>query len=226
MLQVLTPTGARPEAFALCARWMARQTYRGAVRWIVVDDGPEPLSVPDMPENIAVEVVRPEPFWREGQNTQARNLLAGLAVVRDGIPLVIFEDDDWYADDWLDHCAEQLKRAELVGECRARYYNVATNRGRQLRNERHASLCSTAMRGKAIQTFRKACQRRPKFIDLELWRTHRSRFLFGGHRVVGIKGLPGRGGIGMGHSKDFAGQSDTDHALLREWVGDDAEVYA
>lgn len=43
--------------------------------------------------------------------------------------------------------------------------------------------------------------------------------------VVGIKGLPGRGGIGMGHRDNFRGTDDPCGALLREWIGEDAEAY-
>lgn len=224
-LQLLTATGARPEAFALCQRWAARQTYTGPVHWIIVDDGPRQQRVERMPENWLTVLIRRAPFWQPGENTQARNLLHGLDAIDPDGPLVIWEDDDWYAPDWLDVVSRELQHAELVGECRARYYNVALQRGRQLNNQSHASLCATAMRGRAIQTFRKACERKQKFIDIELWRSARSRRLFGGHRVVGIKGLPGRGGIGMGHSEDFNGQHDPDQSLLRSWIGDDAEAY-
>jgi hypothetical protein len=226
VLQLLTATGARPEAFALCERWMAAQTYDGPVTWIIVDDGPEPTPVHPSPLGWLQVVVRPAPFWRPGDNTQARNLLKGLDAVDPKHPLVIIEDDDHYRADWLETVVRELAKAELVGECRARYYNIAQRKGRQLRNEGHASLCSTAMRGGALATFRLACQRAPKFIDLELWRRHRSRHLFVGYRVVGIKGLPGRGGIGMGHRDDFRGEYDPDGALLRQWVGDDARFYA
>lgn len=226
MLQLLTATGARPDAFALCERWMAAQTYAGPVTWIVVDDGPVAQPVTKSPKGWVQVVVRPAPFWQPGQNTQARNLLKGLDAVDPAHPLVIIEDDDYYSPEWLEHVAAMLDRAELVGEFLARYYNIAQRCGRQLSNKNHASLCSTAMRGRALETFRIACKRNPKFIDLELWNRHRSRFLFGGHRVVGIKGLPGRGGIGMGHRDDFRGDFDPDGALLRQWVGDDARHYA
>lgn len=225
MLQLLTATGARPESFALCERWMAAQTFEGNVTWIIVDDGPDPTPIERSPKGWVQVVVRPAPFWRPGQNTQARNLLRGLDAVDPAQPLVVIEDDDYYAPDWLETAVRELAHAELVGECRARYYNVTQRRGRQLSNANHASLCSTALRGAAIATFRQACARSPKFIDLDLWRRHRSRHLFGGHRVVGIKGLPGRGGIGMGHRKDFNGEYDPDGALLRQWVGEDARYY-
>lgn len=225
MLTLLTATGARPAAWALCERWMARQDYTGPVRWIIVDDGPEPQPVTFQREGWQLVLVRPSPHWAPGQNTQARNLLKGLAAVGPEERLVIIEDDDWYAPDWLTTVAAELEHAELVGEHRARYYNVEQRRGRQLANTGHASLCSTAMRGSALRDFADACRSRPKFIDLELWRRPRERRLFGGHRVVGIKGLPGRGGIGMGHDPDFKGEADPCGSLLRDWIGADAEVY-
>lgn len=226
MLYLLTATGARPEAWAICEKLMTKQDYAGPVRWIIVDDGPEAQPITFSREGWTLEVIRPQPFWQPGQNTQARNLLAGLAVVPADARLVVIEDDDAYRFDWLSHVSKQLDKAELVGECQARYYNLALRKGRQLHNNAHASLCSTAMRGAAIETFRQACRRRPKFIDLELWGRHKSRHLFTGNRVVGIKGLPGRGGIGMGHRDDFKGTLDPDLVLLRQWVGNDAELYA
>jgi hypothetical protein len=36
-LTLITCTADRPEAFQLCERWMARQTYRGSIQWIVAD---------------------------------------------------------------------------------------------------------------------------------------------------------------------------------------------
>ena len=224
MLTLLTATGARPEAWAICERLMMRQTYTGPVHWIIVDDGPDAHPQPLAQDHWDVSVLRPHPRWQPGQNTQARNLLAGLSIVPRNARLVIIEDDDHYATDWLETVDHELDKAELVGEFKARYYNVATKRARQL-NTQHASLCGTAMRGAAIDTFRWACDRHAKFIDLELWRKHRSRHLFGGHRVVGIKGMPGRGGIGMGHAKDFNGDPDPNGAILREWIGDDAALY-
>lgn len=225
MLTLLTATGARPEAFALCERWMAAQDYAGSVRWVIVDDGPEPQPVTLARDGWTVEVIRPTPAWEPGQNTQARNLLAGLEVIGEDARVVCIEDDDHYAPGWLTHIDAQLDHAELVGEGMARYYNVALRVGRQLNNRKHASLCSTAVRGRAIDALRQACQLDAQFIDTGLWRLHPSRHVFGGHRVTGIKGLPGRGGIGMGHKPEFNGTADPDGRLLRKWIGDDAMHY-
>jgi hypothetical protein len=194
------------------------------VRWVIVDDGQDAQPVTFRRDGWTLVVLRPRPYWQPGQNTQARNLLAGLSAIGEGERMVILEDDDWYAPDWLTHVAAQLERAELVGETRARYYNVTQRRARQLVNTAHASLCATAMRGRAIDTFRAVCRTQAKFIDMELWKRHQSRHLFDGHRVVGMKGLPGRGGIGMGHQRLF-GDPDPNGKLLREWIGDDVSTY-
>lgn len=205
---------------------MLAQEYAGPVTWVVVDDGPEPQPVTFRRDGWQVVVIRPAPLWQPGQNTQARNLLKGLEAVPTDARLVIVEDDDHYAPDWLTTVNAKLDRAELVGECFARYYSLPLRRGRQLRNGAHASLCSTAMRDSAIESFRWACLKAPKFIDLELWRRHKPNHLFTGNRVVGIKGLSGRGGIGMGHRENFSGQADPGLTLLREWIGADVELYA
>ncbi len=225
MLTLLTATGCRPLAWALCERWMQAQTYTGPVRWVIVDDGETAQPITFERAGWTLDVVRPKPFWQPGQNTQARNLLAGLAVIRPHEHVAIIEDDDHYKADWLDVVDRELKRAELVGECLARYYNIASGVGRQLNNNRHASLCSTAVRGHALQFLRRACERKQKYIDLDLWRGFRPSRLFDGHRVTGIKGLTGRTGIGMGHAADFSGTRDADRTLLRSWIGADADAY-
>lgn len=226
MLKLLTATGCRQEAWAICEKLMLAQTYTGPVRWIIVDDGKEAQPVTFAREGWQLEVVRREPFWKPGQNTQALNLVAGLARVKPYDRLVILEDDDHYAPDWIETINAALDGADLAGENMARYYNVATSTGRQLNNANHASLCSTGVKGMALEMLRRECKPGVQFIDVNLWRNFKgTKHLFSGGRVTGIKGMPGRGGIGMGHKPDFHGIKDTDGALLREWIGQDAELY-
>ena len=98
MLTLLTTTGGRPKPWAICQQLMAAQTYKGQVRWIIIDDGEEEQKIEFTPQRGLwhMEIYRPEPAWQPGQNTQARNLLAGLAVVKNEENLVIIEDDDFY----------------------------------------------------------------------------------------------------------------------------------
>lgn len=74
MLTLLTATGARPQAWAICERLMMAQDYSGPVRWVIVDDGKEAQPVTFERDGWTLEVIRPAPYWRQGQNTQARNL--------------------------------------------------------------------------------------------------------------------------------------------------------
>lgn len=226
MLTLVTATGCRPQAWALCERWMLAQDYSGAVRWVVVDDGSEPQPITFERDGWAVEVIRPVPYWSQGMNSQARNLLAGLGKVGAGDSVVFIEDDDFYGPGYLSAVAGWLKDAEMVGECAARYYNVAQRKGRQLKNEMHASLCSTAVRGNAINFVRSYCKPGVQYIDVHAWAHFRGpKRLHKTKHVVGIKGLPGRGGIGMGHKDNFRGDLDPDGAMLRDWIGKDAEAY-
>ena len=223
MLTVLTPTGERPEAFELCQRMMARQTYNGPVIWIVVDDGRTPSGVWLKRAKWNVEIIRPEPLWAPGQNTQGRNLLAGLARVGPDTVLTIVEDDDYYAPEWLQWVADHSREAELIGEGDAIYYNVRRRKYRRLSNTEHASLRCTAIRGAAIETFRDVLAVPYRYYDLRLWAQHKDRKVFERRLTVGMKALPGRAGIALGH--DGKGNDDKDGTQLRALIGDDADWY-
>ena len=226
MLTLLTATGCRPEAWAITEQLMLAQDYAGPVRWVIVDDGEKPQPITFEREGWTLEVIRPAPFWKAGQNTQARNLSAGLAVISNDDRVLIIEDDDHVKPTYLRAMNAMLDKADLVGESFARYYNVKTRHYRQLSNAMHASLCSTAVKGGAIEALRRECKPGVQFIDLNLWRNFKgSKLLQRNGLVTGIKGMSGRGGIGMGHKPDFHGIKDEDGALLRELIGQDAGIY-
>jgi hypothetical protein len=228
LLTLLTATGARVEAWAICEQLMEAQDYAGPVRWVIVDDGPVPQPIRFARHDWTLEILRPTPPWEVGQNTQARNLLAGLGAIDGSSRVVLVEDDDWYAPDWLTAVHAALDHAELVGERRARYYHIGDRQAHEHTNMTHASLCSTALRGGALDRLRDVCLFQPRvapigrpitFIDMELWHRHPSRQLFAGHRVVGIKGLPGRHGIGVGHF-GIQSMADPHGEILRRWIGE------
>lgn len=224
MLTILTPTGERPEAFALCQKQLARQSYAGLVRWVVIDDGEVQSSITLRRENWTVEVIRPKPFWKSGENTQGRNLKAGLERVGPDDLLTVWEDDDWYHPDWLSTVVENAPRAELIGERFARYYNAHYRKWKRLSNDEHASLRCSAMRGSAIETFRKILETPHRYYDLRLWMTHKDRALFDTELTLGMKGLPGRPGIAEGHD-GLKGQEDPEGTALRRMIGEDADWY-
>lgn len=226
MLTLLTATGCRPEAWAKCEAMAMRQTYTGAVHWIIVDDGAQPQPVTFKRDNWQLTIVQPTPHWQPGHNTQARNLKEGLQFVQKNAKLVIWEDDDAYHPDWLERANVWLDKHDLVGEAPARYYNMKTKKYRRLGNDRHSSLCSTAMKGPAIELFAKELKPEVQFIDINLWKNYYGKkALYPTEMVTGIKGLPGRGGIGMGHKAEFNGNIDHNGAILRQWAGINADLY-
>lgn len=223
MLTLLTVTGMRQEAWGICLKLMERQSYQGFVKWVIVDDGETPQETTFKRGSWELTIIRREPFWKEGENTQRVNLLTGMNYISDNEKVVIIEDDDYYPENWLKTISDKLDSYDLVGDAPAKYYNVKTGRGRALDNLKHSSLCSTGMKGSAIAEFRKLLRIKQTFIDIELWRKCKNKHLFSDGGVVGIKGLPGRGGIGGGHKASFGEQ---DARLLESWIGQDIEIYS
>lgn len=219
MIKLLTVTGGRPLAWELCKLWMSRQTLKPDA-WIIVDDCDPISNLRGI--DIPVLIIRPQPRWKPGDNTQQRNLLQGLENVSVNDKLIIIEDDDWYRDDYVKTMSAFLDRNNLVGERNALYYHVGQRVYRYCQNRTHASLCSTAMTGDAITKFKRTCEKNVKFIDLELWRSHRGK-LYDTTMTVGIKGLPGRPGIGAGHR--MKGTKDPNLGKLRSRIGGDVRFY-
>jgi hypothetical protein len=233
---LITATGGRPESLRRCGLFVIRQTWGGHLQWIIVDDcapASTPVIEPFAFENAGVEVkwVYPEPKWKPGQNTLARNLLAAIPEVRHDVVLFI-EDDDWYAHTYIDEQVRHLGDADIVGDLPARYYHVPTRYYWQLDNARHASLCQTGLRKSALSHLREICEhpRDREFIDVTLWRSVvGKKALYNGGLVVGMKGLPGRAGIGVGHRPDRSGapwKRDRDFVVLANWIGKlDVQLY-
>lgn len=230
-LTIITPTGDRPEALALLRRYVARQTYRGRLQWIIIDDGRQiAADVPPIPPAGASTFVytyrrRDEPGVPGGSLN--RNLINALRHVQFD-RVAIMEDDDWYAPTYLETMAELLDHHPLAGESRSRYYNVRDRRYYLPGNTRWASLCQTGFRREILAEVDASCRRGTPFIDLELWkRDIRGKHLIHNHGLaVGIKGMPGRRGIGQGgHRTGRQYTADPDLRQLRGWIGDDVERY-
>lgn len=217
---LLTPTGMRPEAFALCERWFARQTYHGVVQWLVADDGAEPLRC-----TMGQTVIRPTPSWRVGENTQFRNLLELIPLIKYD-KIIHWEDDDWYAPGYLATIARQLDEAPLVGEIPTRYYNVRARKWHPFGNDHHASLCQTGMRPEVLPALIRICEDR-RWVDMALWKDFPGK-MYHGEQNVGIKGLPGRPGQVAAHANPRILRrmvADPELKVLRQWIGDDVEAY-
>lgn len=222
-VSLITPTGDRPVAFRFCEEYIARQTWvqnGNPLQWIVVDDGTVPTEC-----TCGQDYVRRKPDG--GPRSLHRNLIAGLRrAAYDRI--LIIEDDDWYAPEYIAHMAGLLETWELVGESRAKYYHVEHRRYRTFGNWRHASLCQTGFRQHLAALVEECCEPVSPFIDMRIWAFDLEKFLEPQSRmVVGIKGMPGRAGIGSGHRNVHRGRyhTDGDGSVLRSWIGADATRY-
>jgi hypothetical protein len=83
-------------------------------------------------------------------------------------------------------------------------------------------------RGDMLDVLRLACRDDDPFVDLRLWGAAQGGRVWNpdARQMIGIKGMPGRAGIGIGHRPRGSWPKDRDLAVLRRWIGDDAEAYA
>lgn len=218
MLFLLTPTGNRLIQFNFCVEMMTNQTYGGDVTWVIVDDGKDHMVTPSVKNWNIIHEKLPEGHG----NTQAKNIIHGLQHCDENSKLIIIEDDDFYHKDWIDIIDKNLEHSEVSGITRAKYYNIKTATYKIHGNRRHSSLCSTGLRGtNAFNFLKDSCVQHRKFIDIHFWRNFSGiKKLFDGNNVIGIKGLPGRGGIGSGHNRPL-NNTDTNGEVLNKWIGKD-----
>lgn len=227
MITLITPTKNRPVPFSLLERWIRRQTYKGPLQWIVVNDGVMPYTY-RMDQDIVVRKQRPG----EGHSLP-ENLLAALPHVK-GQSVFIVEDDDWYAPTFLEESLALLKKGNaLVGLKPSRHYNLHTTRFRTFQLE-HCNLGSTAFSAELLAEFKTVCRTRSDAgsfgVDTLLWKTAAKKAwrenISNAVQHVGLKGLPGEPGLGMGHKMNYGTLDDPDMPVLRQWIGKaDWEVY-
>jgi glycosyltransferase involved in cell wall biosynthesis len=221
-ITVLTPTCDRPVAFALCERWMAAQT-RQPDEWIVADGGRTPVVCTRGQRHL-------HQAGLPGARNFTANLLRGLEAATGDI-LALVEDDDYYQPGHLAQLRSQMTSAvQIAGDPFQRYYHVPSLTWKLFENT-GASLCQTAMRRDAFPWFRRAIQEARLAgrygVDFALWQQAPlwAQSLERSDTVVGLKGLPGRPGLGIGHRPRGPGWiRDHEAVLLRHWLGPDAEV--
>ena len=201
-IHLLTPTGGRPEAFTLCQKWMARQTYAKYVAsWNIVFDTHEDPdnyhlkdehSSPDFQPHLSIIPIDPRRYIRSGQDLATTHTLninlnrafdSALSYVHADPTnpdiFFIIEDDDWYAPNYLETLCnlylDNDMNFPLMGENPGPYYNVARRRWRVFTNSAHAHLCATAVaynQGLNLITRSLDLRSHNPSIDLRLWRKY------------------------------------------------------
>lgn len=205
-LTAITATYNRPEAIAICRRYVERQT-RPPDQWLVLD-GPEP-----MPEKILAAI--------EGGRIE-------------GEAVAFFEDDDWFRPDWLEWVEGAIKGGyEIVGEGNAVYYQVRNRWFSECKNVRHAALVQTAVHRDLLESVADVIRSyRSPFFDTRLWQLAANKFLAlpkspAERRVVGIKGMYGSAGYSGEHNSFLPEGVSADPSALQlwRWIGADASNY-
>jgi glycosyltransferase involved in cell wall biosynthesis len=219
-LTVITPTRDRPAAFSLCRRWMASQTFRGSIQWIVVDDG-----------DIPIDSARLSDYIRRPPSVQRNTLPGNLkeAILRTKSDRIVFvEDDDYYAPGYLAMMAERLKKECVLGEIAGRYYNVKMRRPHTGSETSFSSLCRTGFRKEATQLILKAVEETERAgdvsVDKRFWALAKNANIRCGlfrepKMMVSIKGLPGRAGLGQNHADSTFPRRDPKGIVLEGWIG-------
>jgi hypothetical protein len=224
-ITLITPSGERPQCIQRTKYYIERQTYRGPLQWIVCDDSNIHYDI-CKPDNVTTFNHKKRKYPGNKSDSFRGNVIGALSLVLYD-KIIIIEDDDWYSPDYIKLYNDRLNNYELVGEGPARYYNVASKSYRILGNTKRASFCQTALQTKIIEKLYISCQKDSAFVDARLWNKHCSRKIVFQDKAhcIGIKGMPGRKGIGMGHrAKSFS--RDKDWKILAQWIGkEDTEFY-
>jgi hypothetical protein len=231
MIAIITPTGNRLQQLNLCKLFMSRQTYKGEIIWIIVDDciPKTDLLLPDFKDNWIIISVCPTPVWKEGENTQARNISSGIDTLlslvkkKDIEAIFIIEDDDYYKPTYLERTFENLKGFHITGERNTIYYNVVARSYIDNRNTFHSSLFQTAFTLDVLPNLTESYK--SKYIDASLWDSIQNKNLFYEGLSIGIKGMQGRYGIGAGHVDPGNMVKDKNLKYLYSQIGEDYRLY-
>lgn len=224
-ISIITPSGERHEAIKRTHYYIERQICQGPIQWILVDDSEKHYEI-QKPSNVTIFNHHKRTYPGNKSDSFRANVICSLDCVYFD-KIIIFEDDDWYHPGYLKLYSDRLTNYQLVGEGPARYYNIQKKTYRTLGNIKRASFCQTALRSEIIEKLLISCQRDTPFVDARLWTKDCRRFIFQDDKphCIGIKGMPGRLGIGMGHRcKTFT--SDPEFKILERWIGkEDTDYY-
>jgi hypothetical protein len=234
----VTCTGDRPVCLGLLEKWMSQQTHQ-PYQWLVIDDGNNPHS-----PSLSCDYIRRMPRKSDPKWTLNLNMEVALNNVL-GDVVLFWEDDEYYAERYIESFVSkfQEKGCMAVGLARSKYYHLPSRTYHVHPNAEHASLAQSAIHKDFIDPLKSVLDGSP-FIDVRLWEYIRQKeekrgswrapfpkegvslnggtgFLFDDGLknclYVGMKGMPGRGGIGSGHKG--IGKSDSDFSVLSSWIG-------
>jgi len=227
MITAITPTGDRPLPFALCQQWMKNQTKQPD-QWIVIDDGKNPLK-----PTYSMEYIRREPQDDDPKHTLILNLKKAMPLIK-GDKILIVEDDEYYAPEYIEKMSLELDRHNVVGIGDSKYYHLPSGGNFKIGNMDHASLAETGFVESFLPEFNKILDMDNVYLDFIIWKVANRNgqgFIFvdsdENPLYLGVKGLPGRPGIGRGHDSRLYRNhlKDRNRENLRKLIPKDYDIY-
>ena len=243
-ITALTCTGDRPLCLTFLTRWMDRQIVKPD-QWLIIDDG-----VFGFKPDTKCDYVRRIKDINEDSHTLLLNLEKALGYIEGDI-ILFMEDDEYYAPKYIQTMVDKINGHEMVGICKSKYYNLPARRYHIHPNLTHASLAQTGMLKELLPTMKSLLNGDP-YLDIRLWDSIRTKndnpginlrvvtpfkeIKVGNGRgvlfddgvndclYVGMKGMPGRKGIGSGHLANF-GRTDINGQLLKKWIPEHYQDY-
>lgn len=231
MYTIITPTGNRQKSFNFLSRLIIRQTIQPK-EWIVVDDGIPPTTT--YPISF-LNYIHRDKKPNEVPHTICLNMLEAINQITTKY-IFIFEDDDYYAEDYVENLLPLLDKYDIVGGRPTLHYNIQNRQYKYYDTGRlKTCLCRTAFNSTILPIFKEVCVENHPCIDINLWKYAVERGYKGYIRNddklqhIGFKGLQGRSGaIGM-HARALVSNptftKDPDYKKLKELVGRDFDEY-
>lgn len=219
---VITCTGGRPELFALCRRWVQRQSVQPNA-WIVTNDVDN--TVPQLPGYATHIRIQKS---GDGCAAAANALHVAIQSIPKDHDVVVMEDDDWYGYLYIEEMVEHLQDHPIVQLANQPQCNVPASRWKTSpmgdASSRDIVPAIIGFRGDQSATVLAALRD-------QAW--PRTPHLVNSSQFVAIKGagfgLPGRRGATQKHDtnykKTLRWKADPGHRRFRDYLGDDAESY-
>jgi hypothetical protein len=158
-ISVLTCTGDRPESFELLRKWMSRQTVQPR-QWLVIDDGRVPIE--PKPE---FEYFRREPATEEYPHTLCLNMLEAIPRLV-GDKIVIMEDDDWYAPNYIEYMSNLLNRTDMAGMSNVLFYYPSISKYMIKSVAKQPPFGQTVFNRKLLKVIKEICEKAASEYDL------------------------------------------------------------
>lgn len=229
---IITPTRDRPECMQLLARFIAKQTVK-PISWIIVDDGDKALNMPLTPY---LNYVRRFKEPNEPVHTIALNMIEGLKYVRSDAVL-IFEDDDWYREDYAEKMLAQLEKYEIVGNRPTIHYSIGKRQYKELPKREKACWCKTGFRYDLVNEIDRIIKQdiNEYLLDIRVWEQIKKKHSYGFLDTedpihIGFKGMVGFKSMFRMHldavreNKTF--KKDFNYYQLKRWIGNDFNIYS